>query len=326
MDVVRTIPIMSPAQRRGARLLIAPILAAAALLLVAVPAALAAGPLSGITDQLTSQPADAETTDGGLFGIIDDVLDPIVPEPGGSSDDGSVVEKVIEEVIDPVTDVVPDVEVEVSAIIQAPLTIVPTVEVDVVASTDVMSTVIQVAAAVEGVAEVATEVTADLPTLELDLSTEVGGAEIEPPSAAGEDALPPEDEPAEASQPPTAAMPDVPIRPVAAVGVAIASVGSSRPTALDIASAAPVAPPAPAAPPSVSASPTPPQIAERVVRAIEALAEASSSFMASSGFGLTVTAMLGILALVPPLLWGRLLPASALWRPMHVVLPLDPPG
>ena len=71
-----TVSIAFPTRSHRARLLVAAMLAFAALVLVAVPAAFAASPLSGITDQLTSDDADEESTDeGGLLGVVDDVLD-----------------------------------------------------------------------------------------------------------------------------------------------------------------------------------------------------------------------------------------------------------
>ena len=74
------------------------------------------------------------------------------------------------------------------------------------------------------------------------------------------------------------------------------------------------------------AGPALPDVAEMRQRLARAIADAGDGALASSGIGLTVLAVLAMLALIPPLMRGWLMPASAYWRPMHFVRPLDPPG
>ena len=104
---------------------------------------------------------------------------------------------------------VPTVAVETAVVVQTPIEIVPTVQVEAAASTDVVTTELEVQTSVAEIVDVRADIPADVAPPALDLPTDAGGPEVDPPAGGPviDDIVPPVDDPVETTQPTAAAPP-----------------------------------------------------------------------------------------------------------------------
>ena len=296
-----TTPAVHPervARLHPAGLLLAPLLSLLALLVLATPASADGGILDAVTD------------------LVEEATDELADAP------------LVDELIEPVAEVLPEVAVQASVELETPLELVPTVAADVDAGTDILTTDVELTVTVDDVADLGADVTVDVPAPDLEAGIDVA-IDVEGPAV---------------NEAPTPEVPDAVVRdPPAASAAPLDPVESSigsEPTGSPRWS-----PPANLVRPHRSATERTPgwfssppltddqtaaHPAHAIARVIDtiaaALAQTTSGVASAAGVGVAVVGMLSILALIPPTLIGRLIPASPAWRSKFLALPPDPPG
>ena len=283
--------------------LLAPLLSLLALLILASPASADGGLLDAVTD------------------LVGEATDEVADAP------------LVEELLDPVDEVLPEIDVQATVEVDTPIELVPTIGADVAASTDILTSDVELEATVEDVIDVGADLTVDLPAAEIDATIEVEVPVVDEVLTPELPNLPPLADP----EPPV--VPVAPAEPVVPVPADRLPVDPAPATPGRLPISNMVVPPQAALPDALDASRTPPltvdqapgQPPDAIARVVDtiaaALAETTSGAIAGAArTGVAVAGILAILALIPPTLIGRLIPPSAVWRSMFLALPPDPPG